>query len=95
MADNLGITTEVKKEYSAGGIVYQKQDDQLLILLIRTSGATPEERDNVWGFPKGHLEDGEDARTAALREVREEAGVEARITKDLEPTEYSFFGLGI
>ena len=28
-----------------------------------------------WGFPKGHLEDGESAQDAALREVAEETGL--------------------
>lgn len=31
-----------------------------------------------WVFPKGHLEPGEDALDTALRETREEAGVQAR-----------------
>src|SRR5690606_21157843 len=30
-----------------------------------------------WGLPKGHLEEDEDAATAALREVREETGLES------------------
>lgn len=29
-----------------------------------------------WGLPKGHLENGENAREAALREVREETGLD-------------------
>lgn len=29
-----------------------------------------------WGFPKGHLEEGEDAPTAAIREVKEETGLD-------------------
>jgi len=94
MADNLGNTTEVTNEFSAGGIVYKKQDDQLLILLIRTSGATATERDNVWTFPKGHIDEGEDSETAALREVREESGVVAKIIDTLPATEYSFVGFG-
>ena len=34
----------------------------------------------VWTFPKGHAETGESAREAALREVHEETGYQARIT---------------
>ncbi len=30
-----------------------------------------------WGFPKGHLEEGEDDVTGALREAREETGIES------------------
>ncbi|KAL6065193.1 mRNA-decapping protein g5R [Balamuthia mandrillaris] len=30
---------------------------------------------NEWGFPKGHLDDGETAQTCALREFEEETGV--------------------
>ncbi|RJQ19035.1 NUDIX domain-containing protein [Candidatus Woesearchaeota archaeon] len=32
-----------------------------------------------WDFPKGHLEEGESARDAALRELKEEAGVAAEL----------------
>ena len=32
-----------------------------------------------WSLPGGHIEPGELARAAALREVREEAGIEAKI----------------
>jgi diadenosine hexaphosphate hydrolase (ATP-forming) len=37
----------------------------------------------IWVFPKGHIEPGEDAREAALREVLEEAGVRARVIASL------------
>jgi 8-oxo-dGTP pyrophosphatase MutT (NUDIX family) len=40
-----------------------------LFLLIRDSYRN-------WGFPKGHLEKGETSEVAALREVREETGLE-------------------
>ena len=57
-------------EVSAGGIVFRRlPDDGPRFLLIRDS------YDN-WGFPKGHLEDGESPAEAALRETIEETGLE-------------------
>ena len=40
----------------------------MVVLLIRDAY-------HNWGFPKGHLEDGEDAAAAALREIAEETGL--------------------
>ena len=37
----------------------------------------------VLALPKGHPEEGESAQDAALREVREEAGVEGRLVEKL------------
>ena len=58
-----------QQETSAGGIVYRRDDAGPLFLLIRDSYQN-------WGFPKGHVESGERAEDAALREVREETGIE-------------------
>jgi 8-oxo-dGTP pyrophosphatase MutT (NUDIX family) len=57
-----------RRETSAGGVVFRMCDGQPLFLLIRDSYGH-------WGFPKGHLERGERADTAALREVMEETGL--------------------
>jgi 8-oxo-dGTP pyrophosphatase MutT (NUDIX family) len=57
-----------QRETSAGGVVYRLDAGAPLFLLIRDSYAN-------WGFPKGHLESGERADEAALREVREETGL--------------------
>ena len=57
-----------RKETSAGGVVYRIAEGRPLFLLIRDS------YDN-WGFPKGHVEQGERAESAAAREVLEETGL--------------------
>ncbi len=69
-------------------------------IAVRTSGAGPEillvtarSTAREWVLPKGHIEPGEDARAAALRELREEAGVAAEILTDADPIE-SHYRLG-
>ena len=41
-----------------------------------------------WIFPKGHVEPGETAAEAALREMREEAGVDGKIIKPIGVSTY-------
>lgn len=69
-------------ERAAGGIVVRVTKQGREILLI----------DDAYGkvaFPKGHLELGEDWETAAIREVLEETGINARILAPLGRVEYS------
>lgn len=42
--------------------------------------------DYVWTFPKGRPDDGETPEEAAVREVREETGVDARVVERLPGT---------
>lgn len=72
-------------ELSAGGVIYRDAAGVgLQLLLIRDSYGN-------WGFPKGHIEAGEDAAAAALRECREETGLRRlRLAGPLGTTDWYF-----
>ena len=65
----------------AGGIVFWDGN----VVLRRN-------RKGHWLFPKGHLEEGESLEEAALREVREELGLEARIVDKAGVVRFSYEG---
>jgi ADP-ribose pyrophosphatase YjhB (NUDIX family) len=58
----------------AGGIVFRINGGTPSILLVSSK-----KEPGYWIFPKGHVERGETAPDAALRETREEAGVDGEI----------------
>lgn len=76
-------------EFSAGGVVVR--GDQLVVIVPtrRGPGGT-----RVLALPKGHPEPGESAEQAALREVREEAGVSGRVRASLGDVHYSYARAG-
>ena len=55
----------------AGGIVMRRDGKRMSVLLVRAK-----KDPTLWIFPKGHIEHGEKAEETAVRETREEAGVE-------------------
>lgn len=76
----------MKFEFSAGGIVFQTANAKIEILMVQHGGYS-----HHWGFPKGHIGDhikGESKEVAALREVKEETGINAEILRELRPIEY-------
>jgi len=72
------------KEKSCGALVYRGHGEsvQLLMLKHRLGGH--------WSFPKGHVEDGETETQTALREVREETGLNINLLEGFrEKVSYS------
>lgn len=52
-------------EKSCGAIVFTREKNEIRYVITLSTGGD-------YGFPKGHMEEGEDERTTALREIREE-----------------------
>lgn len=69
---------------SAGGLVVRGDE----VLLISTQNG------KRWQLPKGHIEEGETAAEAAVREVREETGVTGRVVAELPGIEYWYVERG-
>ena len=50
----------------------------------------PRGRERIWALPKGHIDDGESAAETAMREVREETGVEGALVEKLGDIRYVY-----
>ena len=65
-------------DFAAGGIVLI--DDKILLVKNRLSEEYAGDYDSgFWGYPKGHMEEGEKPADAAVREVFEETGFEVKL----------------
>jgi 8-oxo-dGTP diphosphatase len=55
----------MRVSYVAGGVVLDGKGN---VVVVNTNG-------DSWSLPKGHIEEGESAEAAAMREIAEEAGI--------------------
>ncbi|CAB4939068.1 unannotated protein [freshwater metagenome] len=75
------------EETSAGGLVLDRSGPVTKAALI----ARHDRRGRlVWSMPKGHLEPGETAEDAAIREVQEETGIESHVIATLGTIDFWF-----
>ena len=63
------MSERLQYEKSCGAVVYCQEDNEIRYLLAY-------ERSGYWVFPKGHMEEGESEHDTALREVKEETGLD-------------------
>lgn len=68
---------------AAGGLVERTAPDGTVQVLV-----VHRPRYDDWSFPKGKLDPGEDFLAAAVREVREETGLEVEVGEELAPVRY-------
>ena len=66
---------KTRNEHSSGGAVVSVRNGLPHVALIATRNRTR------WGLPKGAVSAGETSEQAAIREVREETGIDAEIVK--------------
>jgi 8-oxo-dGTP pyrophosphatase MutT (NUDIX family) len=77
-------------EEAAGGIVYKKEGGKTLYLIVQPLSKT------WWGFPKGRVGDkvrNETKEVAAVREVKEETGITAKIVNQKPAETHYMFRL--
>jgi 8-oxo-dGTP pyrophosphatase MutT (NUDIX family) len=71
----------------AGGIVFRQSQGEYFFLIAR---AKPDP--SHWVIPKGHIEAGESPEAAAVREILEETGVQAKIIATLGTLNFTYRG---
>ena len=75
----------MQRQFSAGGVLVRKIRGRTMVAAIRPRG-----KDEVWALPKGRIDAGETPAEAAVREVREETGVEGRLVEKLGDVRYVY-----
>jgi ADP-ribose pyrophosphatase YjhB (NUDIX family) len=78
-------------EFSAGGLVVDLAGDVPRGALI---GRTDRQGRLLWSLPKGHIEVGETAEQAAVREIEEETGIAGEILAELGTIDFWFVADG-
>jgi len=73
-----------RREFSAGGVCFKKEKGEIFIVIYKPKGR------ETWQLPKGQIDKGETSKEAAVREVKEEGGIEGRIIEKIDTIKYFF-----
>jgi 8-oxo-dGTP pyrophosphatase MutT (NUDIX family) len=72
----------LEREFSAGGLVVRRMRGRPYVAAVRVKEGT------VLALPKGHIEPGESGAETAIREVREETGIDSTLVEKLDDIRY-------
>ena len=88
----------VRIEVSAGGVIFSRRAGKFRVALVavkrsrRRSPKADALTVRAWCLPKGLVKKGENSRSAAEREVKEETGIEGSVIERLGSIDYWFVG---
>src|SRR5438067_7039158 len=80
------LALQVRREISAGGLIWRRNEanGRVEVVLVRPAGR------DTWVLPKGHVEPGEAVIDAAVRESREESGLQVTPGERLGDVSYVY-----
>ncbi|HLL72646.1 MAG TPA: NUDIX domain-containing protein [Pyrinomonadaceae bacterium] len=79
--------TPTRTQISAGGVVFRRRDaDSRVEVALISVGEK-----NRWQLPKGLVDAGEATEAAAVREAREETGLETELVAPVDKIEYWYY----
>lgn len=70
----------MKTEKSCGGVVFTRENGQIKYVIIQST-------EGFYGFPKGHIEASESEEETALREIKEETGLDVMLIRGFRTTD--------
>jgi 8-oxo-dGTP pyrophosphatase MutT (NUDIX family) len=77
----------VREQVSAGGVVFRRDGERVDVVIVAVGN------NNRWQLPKGLIDKDEKPEIAAVREAREEGGVDSEVVGHIETVEYWYAGL--
>lgn len=75
----------IKKQVSSGGVIFRTSDAGPEVAIVSVRGS------KAWCIPKGLIDKNEDPPAAALREVREESGLNGEVIDKIGHISYWYF----
>jgi 8-oxo-dGTP diphosphatase len=79
------MSAPTKQQVSAGGVAFRKRGGRIYVALISVGDQ------KRWQLPKGLIDRNEETEAAAIREVREETGLETEMLAPIDVVEYWYF----